>query len=602
MSAHESPAMARPAWTGRLPLATFAVAILALVAAGALVAGRIARDRAVAEIEDRAAAVLPLASAALAEVIEKQRLIPLVLARDPEVMALLAAPEPAAEARLDAKLAAIAEDAGSAVLYLIDTEGVAVAASNAGQPDSFVGSDYGFRTYFTGAMAEGTAQQYALGTVSGRPGLYLSRRVDGAAGPLGVVVAKVEFDALEARWRQSGYIVTAVDSESVVVATSEPDWRFRTVAPVADEAAARAALQIGDRPLLPMPVTPERGGLVRVDRDSAGRDGAPTTWARATAPIGAAAPGWGMTVYAPVGTAPAAAARAAGLTVLLGGLLLAAAAAWWVRRRRWAAIRAATLTAMNADLEARVAAEIAERETAETRVRRMREELAQANRLSILGQISAGVAHEINQPVAAIRAYAESGTQLLAAGATGEAGENMAEIVKVTDRIGAITQMLRGFARRGAGGLRPVPVGEAVDGALALLAGRIRDAGARIVRDPVDAGLAVVAGRIRLEQILVNLLQNALDAVQDRAAPTIAIRIGVAPETVSITVEDNGPGLDAQAREQLFMPFATTKPTGLGLGLVISGDIAREFGGALRLDPSETGAAFTLELPRADAA
>ena len=99
----------------------------------------------------------------------------------------------------------------------------------------------------------------------------------------------------------------------------------------------------------------------------------------------------------------------------------------------------------------------------------------------------------------------------------------------------------------------------------------------------------MTAGRIRLEQILVNLLQNALDAVRDAADPTIAIRVVAGQDTVAITVADNGAGVAPEMRDQLFMPFATTKPTGLGLGLVISADLAREFGGELRLEPAEQG-------------
>lgn len=596
--------------SARLGALAAALAALALLMLAMLLAGRLAADRAAGEVEARAQSALPLAAAALTGVIETQRLIPMVLARDPEVIALLAAPAPRAAALLDAKLADIAAEAGSAVIYLIDRDGLAIAASNAAGPDSFVGSNYGFRGYFTAAMAEGEAAQYALGTVSRRPGLYLSRRVDSPAGPLGVVVVKVELDALEARWRASGYVAHVTDPAGVVLATSVPEWRFGAVAPLADPAAARAALQLPpDRDFPGIPVTTWPDGLTSI-----ARDGEAAIHVGAAAPVGPAAPGWTLSLYVPAGPALASAARAAQVTVLLAGLLLAAVAYWFVRRRRWALARQAALSAMNAELERRVAertaalgrsnaalaAEIAEREGAETRVRRLREELAQANRLSILGQIAAGVAHEINQPVAAIRAYAETGAQLIAVGRAVEAGGNLGAIVKVTDRIGAITETLRGFARRAAGAVRPVPAEAAIDGALALLGGRIRDAGVRIERGARADGIEVMAGRIRLEQILVNLLQNALDAVREAPDRAVSITVAEADGRVRITVRDNGRGVPADVRAQLFLPFTTTKETGLGLGLVISSDIAREFGGALGLDPDDGGgASFTLDLPRA---
>ena len=584
----------------------FAVAAVLLLAA-VVAAGRVASERAAAELAGRASAAGSLASAALASTIEKQRLVPMVLSRDPEVVALLTAPSAEGRRALDEKLAAIAAEAAASVLYVVGADGIAIAASNDYTPESFVGSDYAFRRYFTAAMAEGAAQQYALGTVSRRPGLYLSRRVDGPDGPVGVVVVKVEFDGLEARWRNSGLVVQVTDGEGVVLATTNPAWRFGATGPVADPEALRTELQIGDAPFARVPVDLEADGGAAID----GR-----RFVYAAEPVGASAPGWRLTVFVPAEATLAAASRGAQLTTLLAGLLLCLAGYFRLRRRRWAEARQAALAAMNSELEARVAtrtaqlnqsnaalaAEMAERAAVESRARRLRDDLAQANRLSILGQVAAGVAHEINQPVAAIRTYAQTGQQLIDAGAVPEARENLAEIVAVTDRIGAITQSLRGFARRGKGDLRPIEVEAAVDGALALLAGRIRDAGVTIRREPVLPGATVTAGRIRLEQILVNLMQNALDAIAGQPDPTITIGVRATDLTTAITVRDNGPGIPDEVRDQLFMPFTTTKEKGLGLGLVISGDLAHEFGGTLRLEPArpdQPGTAFTLELPRA---
>ena len=602
LRANDSPNPSVARLPPRLAPALLLLALLLAMTLAAVAAGRLARNRATDNLNDQAAAALPLAVAALGSVIEKQRLIPSVLARDPEVIAHLAAPGPATEAPLDEKLADIVAESGATVIYLVDTRGVAIAASNAGEPRSFVGSNYGFREYFLRAMAEGSAAQFALGSVSGRPGLYLSRRVDGADGPLGIVAVKVEFGDLEARWLNSGFVVFVTDADGVILVTSVPDWRFHTLPGLVDGATAA-----GDTP--PAPVALDGAGLARIDRG----DGS-AWYAAATGSVGPSAPDWTMTLLAPAGDAPRVAARTAQVIVILAGVLLAAAAFAVIRRRRGAVARQAALARMNAELEHRVAertedlnrsnsalaAEIAERESAENHARRLRDDLAQANRLSILGQIAAGVAHEINQPVAAIRAYAETGAQLIDGGLTAPARENLGEIVRVTERIGAITQMLRGFARRGAETSRPLLVDEAIDGALSLLAGRIRDAGALIERAPVAPGAAVLAGRIRLEQVLVNLLQNALDALRGHPDPRITISVTATAATVTITVRDNGSGLSPEVRGNIFLPFATTKATGLGLGLVISADIAREFGGDLRLDPEDgPGASFTMELPRA---
>jgi two-component system C4-dicarboxylate transport sensor histidine kinase DctB len=580
-------------------LAWFARAgAVAALLAMTLLAGRVAERRAEGAQIARVAAALPLAQGALTGVIEKQRMIPAVLARDPEVAAALGA-GPGAAAALDAKLAGIAAEAGSAVIYVIGADGVAISASNAATEDSFVGADYGFRTYFTRALRDGAAAQYALGTVSKRPGLYLSHRVDGAAGPLGVVVVKVELDDLEARWRESGMIAEVTDTRGIVLATSAPERRFTATRPLADPDEARRALQLEGTEIPVAPTGWVGDGFARIG----GR-----LYASAAGEVPEAGLDWRLTLFAPVGTAVAAAAWNARVTTLLAGSLIGSAAYALHRRRRRAAERARALAAMNAELERRVAlrtgeltTEMAERAQAEDRARRLREDLAQANRLSILGQVAAGVAHEINQPLAAIRAYAETGARLADRGMIAETRENLGEIARVADRIGTITGGLRGFARRGAGEERPVAVEDAVDGALALLAGRIREAGVEIRRAP-RVGVAVRAGRIRLEQILVNLLGNALDALRGGADPVIEIEITTPGETVAITVRDNGPGIDAEARGTLFMPFNTTKPTGLGLGLVISEELAREFGGALLLDPPDgkPGASFTLELRRAE--
>lgn len=211
-----------PAWLSVrwLPAAIGAVTVLAALGVAAAVAGQVACDRAVAGLVAQARDGLPLAAAALAGEIEKQRLIPLTLARDPDVVELLTTYDSVGEANLNHKLKDLAEDADSTVICVIAADGRTLAASNFDAPDSFIGAGFQFRHYFRDAIANGVGAQYSLGAVSVRPGLFLSRRVEGANGPLGVVVVKVELDSVETTWRASGALVSVTDEDGVIVATT----------------------------------------------------------------------------------------------------------------------------------------------------------------------------------------------------------------------------------------------------------------------------------------------------------------------------------------------------------------------------------------------
>ncbi len=180
--------------------------------------------------------------------LERPRVLPLVLSRDRDITEALENGGAAVQ-RLDEKLEGLIEGTQASVIYVTDAKGVTIASSNWQTPESFVGSNYAFRDYFRRAMETGMAEHYALGNVSRRPGLYISRRIDGADGkPLGVVIAKVEFNRLETDWNIGGRPVYIVDSNGVVLMTSIPEWRFKTVAPI-DEAKRQmisASLQFGE--------------------------------------------------------------------------------------------------------------------------------------------------------------------------------------------------------------------------------------------------------------------------------------------------------------------------------------------------------------------
>jgi two-component system, NtrC family, C4-dicarboxylate transport sensor histidine kinase DctB len=224
--------------------------------------------------------------------------------------------------------------------------------------------------------------------------------------------------------------------------------------------------------------------------------------------------------------------------------------------------------------------------------RALGDRLVQLNKLAALGQIAAGVGHEINQPVTAIMAYSNNGLGLLDAGQIGTVRSNLTQISQLAARIGTITSELRGFARKATGDVSPVSLLKVIEGAKLLLADRIASASAIVSMPKTDA--LVLAEAVRLEQVLVNLFQNALDAGQDGVE--ISLSIEARTPYVELTIADNGPGLSSVARETLFQPFSTSKRDGLGLGLVISRDIIIDFGGELVATTPARGAAFVMRL------
>src|SRR5690606_3440110 len=239
------------------------------------------------------------------------------------------------------------------------------------------------------------------------------------------------------------------------------------------------------------------------------------------------------------------------------------------------------------------------RRRAEKSRQNLQDELIQANKLATLGQIAAGVAHEINQPIAAIRTHADTAGLYLASDDAPGARRSLASIADLTERVGAITDELRAFSRKTRSGTVAVGVEAAIEGALLLVGARMRERGVTLERRPAPADLAVMAERNRLEQVLLNLLQNAIEALRDTPDPVIRLEVEARGRRVSIRIADNGPGVAAEMRERLFTPFTTDKRDGVGLGLVISRDIVAGFGGDLSLEPTPRGAAFLIRLTRA---
>ena len=248
-------------------------------------------------------------------------------------------------------------------------------------------------------------------------------------------------------------------------------------------------------------------------------------------------------------------------------------------------------------LNARLSREIAERERVQKDLAVAEQTLAQSSKLAALGEMSAAVSHELNQPLAAMKTYLAGARLLLQRGRDEEALSSFQRIDDLIDRMGAITRQLKSYARKGGEAFEPVDLRSAISSALAMMEPQLKSRTVRISRTLARGPVTVLADRIRLEQVIINLLRNALDATKGVSDPQIELML-TAGESAVLSVRDNGPGLSDL--EKLFEPFWTTKKPGegTGLGLAISSSIVSDFGGRLTAHNSAGGGAvFEVQLP-----
>ncbi|WP_438282206.1 sensor histidine kinase [Pseudomonas alabamensis] len=488
----------------------------------------------------------------------------------------------------------IARQTGAEVMYLMDVNGNTLAASNWDKPDSFAGRNFAFRPYFMEAMQGRLGRFFGQGTTSAKRGYFFAAAVRNGEQVIGVLVVKVDLDHTETLWGHTPEQLLLTDHNGVVVLTSRPEWRFRATRPLTDaEREAVAAIQ-------PYPTKSPQPLELKPDAWLVQSEGIAET-------------GWQVSILAPrtlvdrsVQTVMAIGAGTLLVLMLLLGLAM--------QRRRHYIDRIdleahgrqeleKRVVARTADLEglnARLKEEVLEREQAQQDLVRAQDELVQAGKLSVLGTMSASISHELNQPLAAIRSYAENAEILLDHQRLDDARGNLKLIGELTGRMASIIAHLRAFARRDRHAPESVALQPALDDALALLAKRRRAMAVELIRDLPDAPLWVQAGETRLRQVLGNLLANALDALTEKANPRrLWISAERRDEHVYLYIRDNGPGFTRQALEQAKEPFFTTKTRtqGLGLGLAICDSLMRALGGELLLaNHPEGGALLTLQL------
>ncbi|WP_025112737.1 ATP-binding protein [Pseudomonas sp. H1h] len=572
-----------------LRLSLYTLLIIAGAAIAATLAIRHAEHKALEEDATRASQQLALYANSLHTLIDRYRALPAVLALDPQLRGALAGPVGAEQQNvLNLKLEKINGAAQSSTLELLDHTGLAVAASNWRLPSSYVGHNYGFRPYFSQTRTQGSGRFYAVGVTSGIPGYFLSSAVLGDNDEfLGAMVVKLEFPELEREWSQGSDTLLVSDARGIVFIANQPGWRYRSLRALdsRDMAEIKRTRQYDKQSLSPLTHLSLRhfddnSDLRRVEGPQGTAD---YLWE--SLPL--AAEGWTLHLLRRPQVAfedlRNAGLAAAGVWLALVFLLL-------FLNQRW---RLSKVRQRNREeLE-----QLVEERTRDLRT--AQDGLVQSAKLAALGQMSAALAHEINQPLTAQRMQLATLRLLLDHGRVDDAYKALKPVDEMLTRMASLTGHLKTFARKSPSGLRErLDLATVIDQSLQLLDARLRDEQVSLVLH-LTRPAWVRGDAIRLEQVLINLLRNALDAMQGKPCKRLEIRLEVDEQLWRLSVIDNGGGIAEEHLNQVFDPFFTTKPVGdgLGLGLAVSFAIVHESGGRLSVENGEAGAVFTLTLP-----
>lgn len=577
--------------------------LVAIALAAGIAGFRVSENLGLAELQRTGTQRLEVYATSLNRQIDKYAYFPATLGLERDVIDLVARGKPLTDT-VNRYLEQLNHRAGTLSIYLLDRQGHVVATSNWNRPDSFIGEDLSYRSYFTDGMRGRPGRLFGIGITRGEPGYYLSSPLLANGEVVGVAVVKVSLEQLEQSWATVEVPVIVTDQNGVVILASVSSWKFTTLRPLPDQERRRLerSLQYNARPLPSLGLTreeafDENAVLVRLalPSDVDGGSKLSGNFLAQTAPMGDT--GWSLTVLSPAGEVRAIAWTRAALAAIASafvGILLVLLD----QRRRHLRDRLRAREALQRahdELERKV----------EERTRTLRaaqDKLVHAAKLATIGQISAGLAHELNQPLAALRTLSGNAVKFLRRGDIATAESNLDRIGSIVDGMGTLTNQLKSFARKSSGMPGPVDVRRAVDNALFLLAQRLRRANVTITTE-IGAEMTALCDANRLEQVMVNLIANALDAIEGIAAPMLRIRGRREATRVIVEVHDNGPGLPEDVREHLFEPFFTTKESnrGLGLGLAISLEIVHHFSGTLSgANHPEGGAVFTVALPAAD--
>ena len=559
-------------WRVRIAL----MLLTAVAVATVFVTNRFLTDRFTESTRNRAELRLALYSGNLVSELRRNAIVPQLLARDP---ALIGALNSGDFSQSSQRLISFVDEIGAASLMLLDRDGRTVAATNRER----LGEQHRNAAYFVEALRSNatvfTSQRLEVGSYN----FSYSRRIESQGQSIGVIVVEVDLAKFERAWAGISDAVLVTNSEGEIILATEPRWRGQSVATAlerepADSAIERAIRATADWTALPADAYFQGEAVMRVEGRIPFR-------------------GWSMvsfTTYASVRER----VNAVLALEIMGFAILLALAFYALSRKT--ALRMALFQRESAELRAlnqRLQREIAERERVQETLAVAEQTLAQSSKLAALGEMSAAVSHELNQPLAAMKTYLAGAKLLMRRNRSEEALAAFSRIDDLIERMGGITRQLKSYARKGQEAFSPVNMGDALASSLSMMEPQLKSRKVKITKILPEEKVLVMGDRMRIEQVMINLLRNALDATKTVSDPQLEI-ILASGETATLTIRDNGHGIEDL--DALFEPFYTTKQPGdgVGLGLAISSGIVNDLGGRLLArNAEEGGAVFEMQLP-----
>jgi len=487
---------------------------------------------------------------------------------------------------------------GASDTYLMDSSGLTLASSNWQSDNPFNGKSFSFRPYFIEAMKGNLGRYFALGFTSGERGYYFAYPVVYAAQSLGVIVVKMDLSNIELHWSKRKIQFIVSDPDGITFITTRPEWLYQSIKALSSEDHQQIKLSqrysgtnIKAMDIKHLSTISSTTKTLKIKKEYLA--------IQKNMPLA----GWDVMILAPLSNIKQ--NRIITMIVLFLSItlsLLIGIIAWqrYKRQQEKEVFQHEAQKQLEHQVSVRTTDlrhEIEQRKQTENTLIDTQDELIQTAKLAVLGQMSASISHELNNPLAAIQSYAENARQFLGLNKLKQVDDNLGRIAQLTERMSKISSQLKFFSRKSSKKMEVVSITTVVQSAIDIISHQYKQSSSCISFQSQFSELKARADVIQLEQILINLINNAMQAIENLPQGKVIIHTEQQQEWVLIHVEDNGLGIELKNLDKIFDPFFTTKESGLGLGLSISARIIDIMNGRLSVrNLDDGGAGFTISL------